>query len=217
MQTITLTRAPFADALIRAITAIQAGGVIVSPTDTVYGLMCSAADEAAIRKMVAIKHRPDKKAFPIFVRDIATARRLAYISDAKAKFLEKIWPGPVTAVFHHKEKLPDVLTAGKDTIGIRIPDHPFIASLLARLDPPTGGALAQTSANISNMPPAKTAAEVLAYFENHADQPDLVIDGGTLSGAPSTVIDCTGASPLILRSGVMSKNLSEKFFREEIS
>ncbi len=201
MEVIALNDAPYVPALMRAISVSQAGGVIVAPTDTVYGLLCNGTDEAAVRKMFAIKHRPQEKAFPIFVRDIAMARQYAYISDAKAKFLAEVWPGAVTAVFHHKEKLPEALTGGRDTIGIRIPNHPFIAALLEKLDMP----LAQTSANISDGAPAKTAAEAAAYFEKNPDQPDVVVDGGSVSGISSTVVDCTGASPLILRSGLVSK------------
>lgn len=72
----------------------------------------------------------------IFVRDIAMARRYAYISDAKAKFLERVWPGPVTVIFHHKENLPKAQTGGLDTIGLRMPDDPFLLETLKRVDTP---------------------------------------------------------------------------------
>jgi len=185
----------------RVVAVITAGGVVVVPTDTVYGLMCDASDEAAIRRMFAIKRRSREKAFPIFVRDIAAARRWAYISDAKARMLESIWPGAVTAVFHHKEKLSPILTGGRDTIGIRIPDHPYVARILSLLDMP----LAQTSANISDAPPARTAAEAARYFEKESEHPDLLVDGGDTPGVSSTVMDCTGATPIILRSGIVSR------------
>lgn len=190
-----------ATAPMEAAAIIAGGGIVAVPTDTVYGLVADARNEDAVRKTFVMKKRPPEKAFPVFVKDIAMARRYAYISDAKAKFLAEIWPGPTTVVFHHKEKLPAVLTGGTDTIGIRIPGHHFLSALLGRLDFP----LAQTSANIADMPPAKTADEIAGYFKNPAAQPDLIIDGGELSGAPSTVVDCTGVSPLIVRSGIVSK------------
>ncbi len=196
-----LGEVPYVAVLMRAIGVTQSGGIAAVPTDTVYGLVCDAQNEAVIRRMFVIKERSREKAFPVFARDIAMARRYAYISDAKAGFLEKIWPGPVTTVFHHKEKLPAALTGGRDTIGIRVPDHPFLSALLGRL----GAPLAQTSANISGMPPAKNADEVKKYFDGAAEKPDLVIDGGEVSGVSSTVVDFTGAAPLILRSGVLSK------------
>lgn len=187
--------------LTRLTEMLGAGGVAVVPTDTVYGLIADARNEDAIRKMFAIKQRSQERAFPIFVRGIAMARQYAYISDAKARFLEGVWPGPVTAIFRHKEKLPTLITGGKGTIGIRMPDNAFILELLARLDSP----LAQTSANISGEPVAKNADEVKRYFVSPEHQPDLLIDGGEVSGMSSTVIDCTGASPLILRTGPVSK------------
>lgn len=212
MRRIILSEA-LATAPVEAAVVIAEGGVAVVPTDTVYGLVCDAHNEDAVKRMFAIKRRPQERAFPIFVRDIAMARRYAYISDAKARFLKHVWPGAVTFIFYHKEKLPAVLTGGKDTVGIRIPDHPFATALLARADSP----LAETSANISDMPPAKNREEIRRYFENESALPDLVIDAGEISGAPSVVIDCSGASPLILRSGIMSKadidRMLENFLR----
>ncbi len=201
MERVPLTQVNYEEFLVRLEGMIRHGGVALIPTDTVYGLVCDAANTSAIKRICAMKRRPGEKLLPIFVASISAACRYASISDAKARFLERVWPGPVTAVFYHKEKLPPVLTGRRDTIGIRIPDHPFVLSLLKRLDMP----VAETSANISNLPPAKTAAEAEEYFKNAALEPDLIIDGGPVPGVSSTVIDCTGASPLILRSGVLSK------------
>ena len=89
---------------------LRSGGLVISPTDTVYGILGDAASESALSKMFALKNRPAQKAFPVFVRDIAMARRYAYISDAKAVFLERVSPGSVTVVFHRKNKLPKALT-----------------------------------------------------------------------------------------------------------
>jgi L-threonylcarbamoyladenylate synthase len=167
----------------------------------VYGIFCNAQDPKAIKKVFAIKERSDAKALPIFVKDIAVARHFAYIADAKAKFLDSVWPGKVTVIFHHKEKLPPVLTGGKDTIGMRIPDHPFFLDLLSRLDFP----LAQTSANISGKPPARNAEEIKSYFEGKTPSPDLVIDAGELSSVSSAVVDFTSNEPIIMRSGMITK------------
>ncbi len=199
---------------------LQAGGIIVSPTDTVYGILGSAGSGEAIKKMFAVKKRPQEKAFPVFVKSVAEARKFAYISDAKAKFLERIWPGPITVVFEHKGKLPDILTGGLNTLGLRAPNHNFLLKLLARLDFP----LAQTSANISEKPPAKNLEEIKSYFfpnANYANEmrttriiPELVIDAGELSGKASTVVDFTGDSPIVLRTGLVSKEELEKLFQE---
>lgn len=181
---------------------LRSGGIMVSPTDTVYGILGDATNAEAIKKIFALKQRPQEKAFPVFVKSIAEARKYAYISDAKAKFLEKVWPGAMTIIFQHKEKFPKILTGGLNTIGIRIPNHPFLLKLLARLDFP----LAQTSANVSGLPPAKSMYEVKRYFEKSKVKPDLVIDGGEIRGEQSTVIDFTGSEQIILRSGLTSKS-----------
>lgn len=212
---------------------LRSGGIIISPTDTVYGILGDATNAEAVKKIFMLKQRPQGKALPIFVKSIATARKYAYISDAKARFLEKVWEGPVTVVFQHKvprpdgrdggpeglaKKLPRILTGGLNTIGIRIPDHPFLLKLLTRLDFP----LVQTSANVSGKPPAKSLKEIKKYFlpnANNANEmritrtrPYLIIDGGEINGEQSTVIDFTGNEPIILRSGITTKKELDKMW-----
>lgn len=187
-------------ALARAIDTLRRGGIVISPTDTVYGILGDATNPEAIQKMFALKKRPEEKAFSIFVSTIAAARYFAYISDDKAKFLENVWPGAVTVIFHHKGKLPEALSGGNGTLGIRIPDHKFLLELLERLDKP----LVQTSANLSGQPPAKNVEEIKKYFEGKEPEPDLVIDGGELKGQPSSVIDFTRDRPLLIRAGPIS-------------
>lgn len=189
------------EALAKAEAMIKNGGLIATPTDTVYGIIGDATNAAAIERLYELKHRPVQKAFPVFVRDIAMARWFAYISDAKARFLERIWPGAVTVIFHHKEKLPQELTAEKNAIAIRIPDHPFVHALLDRLKIP----LVQSSANLSGMPPARRAEEIVSYFEKEKNKPDLIINGGEVSTAPSIIIDLTTNDPRMVRAGPMDK------------
>ena len=198
-----------AQSLERAAEVLKSGGVIVVPTDTVYGLLGKAESVHAVKKMFAIKNRPAEKAFPIFVKDIASARLFAYISDRKEKFLEKVWPGQVTVVFDHKKKFPNVLTGGMQTIGMRMPDHPFVSDLLEQVDFP----LAQTSANISSEPPAKNRAELEHYFLNAENAPDLVIDGGEVGGQSSVVIDFTRDEPLVLRTGMITKEKLDQILK----
>ena len=137
----------------------------------------------------------------MFVRNVSEARRYAYVSDTKAKFLEKVWPGKVTIVFHHKGKLAENLSGGRETIGLRVPDHKFVLQLLEKLDFP----LVQTSANLTGDPPAKNVEEIKKYFSDKKDQPELVVDGGELSGEPSVVIDFTRDKPVVLRTGILNK------------
>lgn len=201
MMIVKLNQNNYIKALSLAERILRSGGIVIAPTDTVYGILGDATNAGVIRKMFEMKQRSQEKAFPIFVKDIATARKYAYISDVKAKFLEKVWPGPVTVVFQKKDKLSKTLTGGRDTIGIRIPDHEFLRTLLARLDFP----LAQTSANISDKPPAKNITEIKKYFGKAKVKPDLVIDGGEILGEQSTVIDFTGKNLIVLRTGLISR------------
>ncbi len=202
MKILALTHENAHEVLGEAESLIRAQEILILPTDTVYGIVGSAKSERAIKKTFSVKNRPEEKAFPVFVESIPAARRIAHISDVKARFLESVWPGPVTVVFEKKEILPVILTGMKNTIGIRIPDHPFLARILSLLDFP----LFQTSANISSLPPAKTKEDVLRYFSKSNQDIALFVDAGELSGAPSTVIDYTGEHPIILRSGLISKD-----------
>ena len=201
MKVVQLTEKNLKKILSEAERILRSGGIMIVPTDTVYGIVGDATKSEAIKKIFAIKKRPQEKAFPVFIKSVVEARKFAYIADAKAKFLERIWPGPLTVVFQHKEKLPKILTGGKDSIGLRIPSHPFLLELLFKLDFP----LVQTSANISDKPSAKNLEEIKNYFENAKIKPDLVIDGGELKGKSSTVVDYTGKEPMILRTGVITR------------
>ena len=123
----------------QALRVLEAGGVAVVPTDTVYGMVGAADNEIAIKTLFAIKKRDREKFVLLFVKDIAQARTIAYISDVKARFLEKIWPGAVSIIFQHKAKLASNIS-GDDTIGMRMPAHSFVSILLEKWGRP----LAQT-------------------------------------------------------------------------
>lgn len=189
---------------------IKKGGLVVIPTDTVYGIVGNATQAKTVERLYSLKMRPKEKAFPIFVRDITMARWFAYISDAKARFLERVWPGPLTVIFHHKEKLPSVLTAGHSTIALRISKAPLVSALLARMNIP----LVQSSANISDLPSAQSSKDVIASFANQTQKPNLVVDGGEIMGIPSTIIDFTTNQPRLVRSGVMTKEDIDLFFHQ---
>ncbi len=185
----------------KAEAAIRRGMLIAVPTDTVYGIIGDGTNKDVIKALYALKQRPEEKRFPVFVKDIAMARWFAYVSDAKANFLTRVWPGAVSVVFHHKEKLPKSVTAGSDTVALRVPNHSFLLALLTRLDIP----LVQSSANLSGMPPAMTAEQVLASFEKQKQKPSLFIDGGETPGIPSSIIDLTTNNARLIRGGPMNK------------
>jgi L-threonylcarbamoyladenylate synthase len=155
---------------------IQRGGSIVYPTDTVYGLGVSALREYSIDRLFKIKKRPETKPIPVMIRDIKMAKELAYV--------------------------PDVLTANKKTIGLRIPDCLFTRALMEKLAEP----ITATSANFSGQEPLSLSREIIKIFKKAYPRPDLILDAGDLvNRQPSTVLDLTGSQPKILRVGPATK------------
>ncbi len=183
---------------------IRKGGIIVYPTDTIYGLIADATNGKAVKKVLEIKKRRSRKPLPIFVKDVKIAKALAQIDREQQKFLTKIWPGEVTVVLKRREDcgLPKILFGKTKTIGLRIPKHKLVNILLEKINKPLVG----TSANISGRPGSTKIKKVLTQFKNKRYQPDLVIDAGNLKlSKPSTVVDLTGSNPRILRTGELSK------------
>jgi len=177
-----------------AVKIIRQGGVVICPTDTVYGLLADTNNENAIRKIFKIKKRSKGKPIPIFVKDIEMAKELAFIDKKQEKFLKMVWPGKVTVVLKRKNVLPRILFGNKKTIGLRIPDYKLISLLLKKLNYPLTG----TSANISGKPASTKIKEVLKQFGK--EKADLVLNYGDLKfSLPSIVIDLTGRNIKILR------------------
>jgi len=192
----------------KAITVIQRNGSIVYPTDTVYGLGVNALRAHCLERLFKIKKRPETKPVPVMIGDIAMAKKLAFVDRKTEKVLEAVWPGPVTVVLKKREIVPDILTAGKMTIGLRIPDCRLIQILLANLEEPITAA----SANFSGSPPLISAVEIIEIFAKAYPRPDLILDAGDLPNSPpSTVLDLTGSQPKILRVGPTSKKDLLKF------
>ncbi len=188
---------------------IEKGGSIVYPTDTLYGLGVNALDEYAVSRLFKIKQRSELKPISVMVRDLEMLGDLVKLNRKQEKFLKKVWPGPVTAVLEKKDSLPMALTAGKETVGIRIPDHPFTRALMESLEAP----VSCTSANLSSQPGLIRSTDVVRVFNNAYPRPDLFLDAGDLPGAnPSAVIDLTGLEPKILRVGPISKKDLDKMF-----
>ncbi|MBD3208106.1 MAG: threonylcarbamoyl-AMP synthase [Candidatus Nealsonbacteria bacterium] len=199
MRIIKLTSKGNKDMVREVSLALKEGKVVVVPTDTVYGLIAKAPDEKAVRKVFEIKQRPIKKPLPVFVRDIAMAERLAFLSGQQKKILERFWPGQLTAVLKAKSKeLPPGLLNEEGKIGLRVPDHEFLLSLLREAGFPLTG----TSANISGEDSFRDAEEILSRFQKEELQPDMVIDGGRTGPIlPSTVVDLVSFE--IIRKGAV--------------
>ncbi len=189
----------------QAVSIVQRGGSIIYPTDTLYGLGVNALDEYAVARLFKIKQRPETKPVPVMLKNIAMARKLVYLDKKQEKFLEKVWPGAITVILKKREIAPMALTAGKDTLGLRIPEHFFTQALMESLDLP----ITCTSANLSGEAGLTCSAEAIKVFNHTYPRPDLFLDAGDLpANQPSAVIDLTGSEPKILRMGpVSSKDL----------
>jgi len=181
-----------------AVELLRAGGIVAVPTDTVYGIAADLALPDAIERLFAAKGRPPEKAVAVLLADVHQAGAIGIMGPAARVLGERFWPGGLTLVLPVRPgaRLPRVLAAGSPTIGVRVPDHPAPRALARALGP-----LPTTSANVSGERDARDAREVADRL-GHALA--LVIDGGPIHGGPaSTVVDCTGDLPAILREGAI--------------
>ncbi len=186
-----------ASQIVRALEVLKSGGIVAFPTDTVYGLGALAFNNTAIESIYTAKDRPIEKAIPVLIGDLGGLDQVADgIPDMALRFANRFWPGPLTCVVPKKPILPPAVSA-TPTVAIRIPDHPDARALLR-----TAGAMAVTSANISGGVSPSTAQEVYNQLKGRIP---LILDGGkTPGGVPSTLVDCTGEKPIILREGPIS-------------
>lgn len=185
-------------AISECVKSISVGGIIIFPTDTVYGVGCSAFKPKSINKIFQIKGRDFSKALPILVGNLEQINLVAEKLDRRSELLIKtFWPGPLTIILPKHASLPPNLSP-YETVGIRMPNHSWLLELLNLTGP-----LAATSANPSGSPEAKNVEEAVKTMDGKID---FIIDGGQ-SGAnlPSTVIDCQSAEIKILREGPISK------------
>ena len=185
------------EALPSALKILRAGGLVAFPTDTVYGLGALAFDNTAIESIYKAKDRPIEKAIPILIGDLSDLYKVSDdIPNMALRFATRFWPGPLTCIVPKKQTLPLAVSA-TSTVAVRIPDHADARALLR-----AAGAMAVTSANISGQPNPSTAQEV--YDQLNGRIP-LILDGGkTRGGVPSTLVDCTGEKPVVLREGPIS-------------
>lgn len=177
-----------------AIGALGAGLIVAIPTETVYGLAADPTVPGATDRIFAAKRRPHDVALPVLVADRSQALALSVdVPPMALNLMARFWPGPLTIVLRRRPGLPFSLGADDLTIGIRCPDHPVPLALCGAVGP-----LATTSANIHGRPSPETAADIAALFGASVAE---VIDGGPCSGRASTVVDCTGTEPRLLREG----------------
>jgi L-threonylcarbamoyladenylate synthase len=186
------------DAIEQALRILRAGGLAAFPTDTVYGVGALAFDGPAVESIYAAKDRPVEKAIPILIADADDLDKIAVDIPRMARVLAaRFWPGPLTLVVPKQPTLPEAVSA-TTTVAVRVPDHPVARALLR-----AAGPMAVTSANLSGQPSPVSAEEVMRQLNGRIP---LVLDGGiTPGGVPSTLVDCLGAEPVLLREGSLTK------------
>jgi len=183
--------------ILEAIKVIKIGGLIVYPTDTVYGLGCDPFNTLAVKRLIDAKGER-KKPLPILASDIEHVKTVAEVTEAAEKLARKFWPGPLTMVLKKKPQLPQMVTFGRDTVGVRVPNHPVALELLRRCD----GLLIGTSANISGKKSTVTAEDAANQL---GDKVDVILDGGRATlGKGSTVINLADRRLRVERVGPIS-------------
>jgi L-threonylcarbamoyladenylate synthase len=193
---------------------LRNGGLVIAPTETFYGILADARSRKAIERLVQLKERDYGNPIPLIAGDVIVVNSAAAALPRRFKTLtEEFWPGPLTLVLKAAKGFPDGITAGTETIGIRIPDQSTALDLAKFYR----GPLTATSANLSGKPPARQVKEL---DEELVQAVDIVIDGGwTHGGQPSTVLDLTRKPPVILRPGILGKRVrafySKRFWELE--
>lgn len=188
----------------RAVEILRGGGLVAFPTETVYGLGADARSEAAVARIFEAKGRP--KGHPLIVH-LPSAEHLdrwaRTVPDEARALAERFWPGPLTLILAKQPGVPDAVTGGQPTMGLRVPDHPLAAELLAAFD----SGLAAPSANRFGSVSPTTAAHVASELEGRVD---LVLDGGPCEvGVESTIVDLSAGAPRLLRPGGIAREAIE--------
>jgi len=183
-----------AENVLTASLIVRDGGLVVYPTDTVYGLGCDPLNIEAVKRVCKMKGEREKP-LPILASNIESVEKIAYLSEAARRIAAMFWPGPLTLVVPKKPALPDFVTCNLNSVGVRIPRHD-IAFQLIHL---SNGLLVGTSANKTGKKPPQTASEASEQLRGEVD---IILDGGPATlGISSTVVDFTSEKPKILREG----------------
>ena len=192
------------DVCTEAVECLKSGGIVAVPTDTVYGLGADPFNANAVQRLYMLKGRPDGKPIPLVLSSVDDVYRVAQnLPDYFFHLTDQFWPGGLTIIVEAKDLLP-ILTAGGNTVGVRIPNNPLLLKILQTF----GGPAAITSANLSGEPPATSPQEI---GEELASRIDMIVDGGKTPGPiPSTVYDISVSPPLIRRHGVISEDTLAK-------
>lgn len=207
-----------ADAILRAAKALKDGHLVAFPTETVYGLGADATNENAVSQVYAVKGRPTDHPLIVHVSSMNQISKWANdIPGYAIKLAKDFWPGPMTLILKRSDLAKDFVTAGQDNIGLRVPNQPVAIALLTQFESIGGLGLAAPSANRFGAVSPTTSLAVIEELQNYLDSKDLILDGGNCHiGIESTIINCTGNFPSILRPGSITIEMIEKSIGSEI-
>ena len=183
-----------AKAIEKVVGILITGGVIVYPTDTIYGVGCDASDLDAVKKIYSLKGRDDNKPMSFICSDLGQIQQLADLTQTQFEILERNLPGAFTFILNASSSCPKHLQSENQTVGIRIPDHPLCSALVKQLEQP----IITTSINQAGQPALSNPQEIETIF---GDRIDLILDAGKIENTASTIIDLTQDSPTIIREG----------------
>ena len=184
-----------------AVRSLNSGGVVVFPTDTLYGLGADVFSLAALQRIFSIKGRRADLALPVLVSGLDQVEAVAQPMSAQAQRLaERFWPGPLTLVMRRSPDLPGLVTGGADTVAVRMPGHPVPLELARRLGRPITG----TSANRSGQPDLLDLSALENQLGNLVDHIIQIQTGPGPAGTASTIVNVTGDTPQLLRGGAIS-------------
>lgn len=206
MDTIVLT----GESIGTAAEVLRGGGIAAVPTETVYGLSAVGSDPAAVEKIYEVKGRPETKPINLLVSGMTDVERVCIdIPEDAYKLAEAFWPGPLTIILKKRVCVPDIVTAGGSTVGVRCPDHPVTLELIKLVGMP----LATPSANPSGMPSPKSFIKVMEYFDGLIE---CAVDGGDCAvGVESTIITLA-EEPKILRQGGLPREEIERVLNKKV-
>jgi L-threonylcarbamoyladenylate synthase len=191
---------------------LKAGDLVAFPTETVYGLGADASNSQAVARIYSVKGRPNDH--PLIVHIASMDRMGDWASDVPEYAIalaRSFWPGPMTLILKRSELAGDFITGGQDSVGVRVPDHVVALALLEAFERAGGKGVAAPSANRFGHVSPTTAAAVIEELGDYLSRDDLVLDGGACAvGVESTIIDCTGAAPALLRPGAVSVAMIEE-------
>ncbi|MGC8784719.1 MAG: L-threonylcarbamoyladenylate synthase [Armatimonadota bacterium] len=199
------------DAAQKASNVLAGGGLVIFPTETVYGLAADALSEEAVRRVWEVKGRPSDKPLPVQVADMDGLRLLwREVPADLLPLINAFMPGPLTLVYWRSALVPDIVTAGTDTVGVRVPNHPVALALLRAFGRP----IVAPSANLSGEEPPSRVEDISPQL---LEQVELVIDAGdTGGGIPSTVLDATVRPARVLRAGALSPHELRKYLDVDV-